>query len=110
MTFSDYIAHTNPIFLKLKIFKFFDLVFLNNALFMHYFYSNNLLKSFNTFFVKVNKIHKYNTRLAIKSSFSIPKVRTNYGKFNIKFVGAKFSNSIDKSIKKTKSNNLNINC
>ena len=44
----------------------------------------------------------YNTRLASKMSFSLPQVRTNYGKFNIRFTGVKVWNSIDDKLKTLK--------
>ena len=62
---------------------------------MHDYHSGNLPSSFNSFFIKVNQRHSYNTRLASKISFSLPQVRTNYGKFNIRS-GVKVWNSIDK--------------
>ncbi len=43
--------------------------------------------------------HQYATRLASKSTFSLPKIRTNYGKFNIKFIGPKTWNDINESLK-----------
>ena len=39
------------------------------------------------------------TRLASKSTFVFPKVRTNYGKFNIGFFGPKLWNEIDEQLK-----------
>ena len=44
--------------------------------------------------------HKYNTRLASSSSCYIPPVRTNYGKFNIRFNGAIIWDNIDESFKR----------
>ena len=66
---------------------------------MHDYYTKNLPISFNSYFVQVNLKHSYNTRLAAKSSYSLPQIRTNYGKFNIKYSGVKIWNSIDESIK-----------
>jgi hypothetical protein len=108
MTFSDYRAHTNLLFSKLKILKFFDRIFFRNALFMHDFCSNKLPQSFNTYFVEVSKTHKYHTRLASKSSFSLPKVRTNFEKFNIRYTGAQVWNLVDESIKKLSKNKFKI--
>ena len=99
ITFSKFDAHSNPIFLQLQILKFPDLVYLYTALFMHDYYTKNLPISFSSYFVQVNKKHCYNTRLAVKSSYSLPQIRTNYGKFNIKYSGVKIWNSIDESIK-----------
>ena len=51
------------------------------------------------FFMSINKVHQYKTRLASKISYYLPKARTNYGKFNIRFFGAKVWNSIEESLK-----------
>ena len=56
----------------------------------------------NTKFRKVcNQVHKYNTRSASKDNYLLPKVRTNYGKFSIRFSGPVIWNSIDNSGKST---------
>ena len=55
--------------------------------------------AFHSFFIKVTNIHKYNTRLAAKQSYYLPFVRTNYGKFNIRFEGPSIWTCIDKDIK-----------
>ena len=102
--FSEFRAHTSPLFAHLKILKFSDLIFLNNALLMYDFHENNLSSVFHDFFTPVSSVHKYNTRLASKDSYYISKVRTNYGKFNIRFVGAKVWNSIDESFKSKRCN------
>ena len=44
-------------------------------------------------------MNQYQTRLASKISYYLPKARTSYGKFNIRFFGAKVWNSIDDSLK-----------
>ena len=62
--------------------------------------SKNLPSSFDSYFLQVSQIHGYNTRLASKNSFSLTKIKTNYGKFNIKFCGTKIWNSINESTKK----------
>ena len=97
---SDYNEHTNPLFIKLKIVKFHDLVYIHNAIFVYNYNSGNLPNTFDTFFVLVNQKHNYNTRLSSRSSYSLPKIRTNYGKFNIRYTGAKVWNSIDENIKR----------
>ena len=56
---------------------------------------SKLSPAFSHFFIKINKTHNYNTRLASKETFCLPAVRiTNYGKFNIRFQGVKVWNSI----------------
>ena len=99
ITFSDYRDHSNPLFKRLNILKFFDLIYLHTAIFMHDYASDKLPVPFHSFFTDVNKIHCHNTRLASKSTYSLPRVRTNYGKFSIKFQGVKIWNSLDEEIK-----------
>ena len=69
------------------------------ALFMYDYYPNRLPLIFNDFFMSINKVHQYQTRLASKISYYLPKARTNYGKFNIRFSGVKVWNSIEDSLK-----------
>ena len=47
----------------------------------------------------VKEVHRYNTRFASKHSYCIPKAKTNYGKFNIRFIGSKVWNSIQDDLK-----------
>ena len=103
ITFSGYREHTNPFFIEFEILKFHDLVKYNNALFVFHFHQGNLPEVFDNFLTPVNLQHNYRTRLASRSSFTLPKARTNYGKFSIRFAGAQIWNSIDENIKKTTS-------
>ena len=57
------------------------------ATFTYKFYNQLLPTAFHSFFTKITNIHKYNTGLAAKQSYYLPFVRTNYGKFNIRFQG-----------------------
>ena len=43
---------------------------------MHKFYNHLLPSVFDKFFIPVNKVHTYNTRLSSKLSYSLPKART----------------------------------
>ena len=63
--------------------------------------NNRLPLILNDFFKSINKVHQYQTRLACKISYYLPKARTNYGKFNIRFFGAKVWNSIEESLRST---------
>ena len=49
---------------------------------------------FNRFFSTVASQHNYGTRLSSKQSFLLPKARTNYGIFSIRFQGVRVWNSI----------------
>ena len=74
-------------------------MYLDIALFMHDFHSKVLPTSFRNFFKSVKEVHQYNTRFASKHSYCIPKAKTNYGKFNIRFIGSKVWNSIQDDLK-----------
>ena len=66
---------------------------------MYDFHTNALPVTFSNFFKDINRVHQYKTRLACKKSYYLPKIRTNYGKFNIRFVGVKIWNSISDDLK-----------
>ena len=99
ITFSSYNDHSSPLFRKVDILKFCDLVYIHNALFMYDYYSRKLPSVFNNFFKSLNKVHQYNTRLACKKSLYLPSIRTNYGKYNICYTGVKVWNSINDILK-----------
>ena len=66
---------------------------------MHDYYSYRRPSTCNNFFKSINKVHQYATRPASKKSYYFPKVSTNYGKFNIRFSGAKLWNAIKEDLK-----------
>lgn len=99
ITFSKFHEHSSPIFKHLDIVKLPDLVFLSIAVFMHKFHNRRLPVTFDTFFTQVNKRHNYNTRSASNMSYTLSKVKTNYGIFNIRFKGPKVWNSITENLK-----------
>ena len=107
MTFSKQDANSSPLFKYLKIVKYSDLFYLNIIIFMHKFHNHLLQPVFNNFFTLINKTHNYNTRLASKQSYSLPKARTNYAIFNIRFQGVKLWNSLDESLKFLSTSQLN---
>ena len=51
------------------------------------------------FFTRVDQVHNYRTRSSTSESYYIPKVRTNYGLFNIRYQGPTIWNSIPKEIR-----------
>ena len=99
ITFSHFQSHTSPLFKKFNLLKLPDIVYLFTAVFMHQFHKGILPEKFNNYFTLVSNQHSYNTRLASKSTFTLPLVRTNYGLFNIRFCGPKVWNTIDESLK-----------
>ena len=84
---------------ELKILKLPDIIHLHISLLLYNFHAKMLPVAFNNFFQTVASKHHYNTRLSARSSYFIPYVRTNYGKFNIRYRGAKIWNSIDEQTK-----------
>ena len=90
-------AMRSPLFKSLQTFKFYDLVTFYIATFMYKFHNELLPIAFYSFFTRVTNIHtcNYNTRFAAKQSYYLHFVRTNYGKFNIRFQGPSIWNSID---------------
>ena len=71
-------------------------------MFIYDFHSNTLPSVFHDFFIPISNIYTYKTRLASKRSFYIAKIRTNYGKFNIRYAGAIIWNKINDELKKSK--------
>ena len=80
---------------------------------MYHYYYNLLPSPFENFFQTVASIHSYNTRLTSKSTCYINTIKTNYGKFNIRFAAVKVWNHLDESIKhlplKTFKNKVKLN-
>ena len=99
VTFPQYDDHSTPLFKKPEIIKLYDLITLHVACFMYKYYNKLLLPVFKDFFIEVNAVHNYNTRLSSKESYYLPKERTNYGLFNIRFLGTKTWNSIEETVK-----------
>ena len=75
------------------------MIHFQNTLFMFDFHFRHLPTVFDGFFKNVTEVDQYKTRLAEKNSLYIPKIRTNYGKFNIRYAGAKTWNSVDNNLK-----------
>ena len=91
--------HSEPPYKKLNILRLTDLVTLHNALLMYNYHYNLLPASFENFFKTVTSIQSYNTRLASKSTDYLNTIKTNYGKFNFRFVAVKVWIDLDESIK-----------
>ena len=52
---------------------------------MHQFFNGKLPKIFDSLFIKTSHKHNVNTRFATRTTFYVPKIRTNYGKVNIQY-------------------------
>ena len=80
MTFSNFDAHSEPLFKELKILKVKDNIFLQNCLFVYDYFHGNLPKSFNNIFTKAEEMHTSFTRNANDGKIVIPSYNsTTYG-------------------------------
>ena len=80
MSFSEFNAHSNPIFKDLKILKVKDNIFLQNCLFVHDYFHSNLPTSFDNIFTKASNTHNNFTRHANNGYIVPPRYNsTNYG-------------------------------
>ena len=77
ITFSKPDEHSESLFKRLELLKLIDLVYYQNALFMYQYHNHMLPKAYDEFFKEISSAHKYNTRLACKSSYYIHGIRTN---------------------------------
>ena len=100
ITFPQYNDHTSPLFRDLNILKILDVIYYLNCIFMFKFHLNMLPSSFSNFFTLISSRHKDEARLASRSTFCVPSVRTNYGRFNIRFKGAFLWNNLEESLKR----------
>ena len=82
MTFSNDQDKSKPLFQSLKILDICELNVYLIALFMYSYFSNNLPKYFNNYFILNKNIHSHDTRSA--SNIFIDYKRTNYGTFSLK--------------------------
>ena len=99
ITFSNFDQHSTPLFRLLNVIKLYDLVTLHISVFMFKFPNRLLPSYFDFFFTQVKEIHEYNTISAANQSYYLPRARTNYGLFNIRFQGPKVWNSFGKDMK-----------
>jgi hypothetical protein len=63
------------------------------------FHVGNLSGVFDNFFQNVSEVHNYNTRSSTKNFLYISKIRTDYGRFNLRYCGSLIWNSIDTKLK-----------
>ena len=66
---------------------------------MYDFSNGSLPQIFNEYFKSIRNVYQYYTRLACKKSYYLDKIRTNYGKFDIRYLGARIWNTIKDDLK-----------
>ena len=80
MTFSEFKAHSEPLFKQLEILKFTDNITLYNCILVHDYLHGNLPDAFFETFKRINETHNHSTRQACTGMLSIPKYNsTEYG-------------------------------
>ena len=94
MTFSEFRAHSEPLFKKLEILKFIDSIAVNNCSFVHDYFHYKLPISFNNTFTRSNDRHDYSTRKATTGQLCTPRYKTT--SFGLKSISNHCINSWNK--------------
>ena len=85
VSFSDFHAHTDPIFKELNVIKFQDYLLLQNVLFVHDFINNKLPPSFDHFLIIRKNVTIFETRTGTNMEVCIPRFnQVKYGHQSIK--------------------------
>ena len=96
-TGSHYLAHTNPIFKRLRLLKVSDINTLQTAIFMFKLRHNILPSNFNSMFTLNWQIHSYNTRNS--DNFHLTNPRTTLSSKSIRHRGPDVWHSLSNEIK-----------
>jgi hypothetical protein len=105
MTFSEFRAHSEPLFKQLEILKFRDNIAVNNCLFVYDYFSNELPVSFSNTFKITYDLYEYSTRQATTGKLYIPRYKTTT--FGLKCIYKRCIDSWNKL--STEINSININ-
>ena len=98
---SHYLAHTNPLFHKLRILKVSDINYLQTAIFMFKLKQNLLPSKFQSMFQRNEEIHSHNTRNSCNFHLFNPK--TSLAHRSIRHSGPDIWHSLPEEIKKCSS-------
>ena len=94
---SNYLTSSAPLFYDLKCLPVFDLIKLNNLVFMFKFHKQELPSIFNNMFKTNSFYHSYETRN--KSNYHYPFVRTSLTQHTLRFQGIHDWNSLPYNLK-----------
>ena len=97
ITNSHYIAHTDPLFTKLKLLKLDDLYKHQLCIFMYKAANNKLPDSMSPMLTRIQNIHKHNLRK--QNSYYIQNIRINSRKCTINYSGPVFWNALPSKLK-----------
>ena len=112
MTFSEFRAHSEPLYKQLEILKFCDSISVLNCVFVFDYLHGNLPNSFSETFQRVDNVHKINTRQASAGLLYPPKYNSiTYGHKSIynKCINSwnKITSQINTAVKSKYINKLN---
>ena len=88
----DHFQHLNILCLP-KLYSF------SEGKFMHFYHNKLLPNHFDEYFIPLNSIQYYSTRLATSKNLFLPRVNSSSGKCSLKFIGLKVWYSIPDDIK-----------
>jgi hypothetical protein len=97
LTNSDFLAHTAPLFQRLKILDIYKINSFFTGKFMYFYYKQLLPPTFLHLFIKSNEVHSYNTRNA--KMYRTHSCKTTTKQHTILFNGPKLWNSLPENIK-----------
>ena len=97
LTNSDFLAHTAPLFQRLKILDIYKINLFFTGKFMYLYHKQLLSPTFLRLFIKGNEIHNYNTRYA--KFYRTYSCKTTNKQHTILFNGPKLWNSLPESVK-----------
>ena len=107
MTFSEFRAHSEPLFKKLEILKFCDSIAINNCSFVYDYFHKTLPNSFNNPFIRTNDLYGYSTRQATTGKLYIPRYKTTT--FGLKCIYKRCIDSWNKFTTEINAKNKNDN-
>ena len=103
ITESHYLAHTDPLFSKLKLLKLDDLYKHQLGIYMYKSTKGLLPDSMSSMVIPIHNVHDHNLRN--QNGYYIHHVRTNCRKFTIHYTGPKFWNTLPQQLREAVSEN-----
>ena len=88
ITFSTFGTHTSPLFSQLYLLELHDYIKFQTPYFMYQFEAGKVLNNFDSFLSRLQACIIEDS-FATRSSFHLPNIPTNYGRFNIRYNGPK---------------------
>ena len=104
ITFSDYTAHSSPLFRRLRILDIHKLCKLKTCLFVFDLKNNHFAHNL-SHYIQDQQPHSYPTKPKIDGDLPVPKVRLSISQHNFKYAAVKHWNSLPVSIKNTSHRN-----